>query len=98
MSFLLRIFKPDVCLKNAEKGTLRETFFANQAEYFGIVTIPETRNFLIDGKYLFEVGGRRKSFDQITNIPKSYLAIDDIEVGFGAQIPYRSLAAPITIC
>ena len=33
------------------------------------------------------VGGRKKSFDQIKDIPNSYLAIDETEVGFGNKIP-----------
>lgn len=70
-----------------EKGTIRETFFANQAQNFGEVTIPAAGDFLIDGKYLFEVGGRRKSFSQIADIPNSYLAVDDIEIGIGNRIP-----------
>lgn len=73
--------------ENTEKGTIRETFFANQAESMGAVTIPHDGDFLIDGKYLFEVGGRRKSFRQIADISDSYLAVDDIEIGFGSRLP-----------
>lgn len=69
------------------KGTERETFFANQMATVGDITIPKTGDFLIDGKYLFEVGGRKKSFEQIADLPDSFLAIDGIEVGFGARIP-----------
>ena len=38
------------------------------------VTHPQKGDFLIDGKYLFEVGGKGKTFDQIADIPDSYLA------------------------
>lgn len=71
-----------------KKGTERETFFANQLQTVSNdITIPKKGDFLIGGKYLFEVGGKRKSFDQIADIENSYLAIDDIEVGFGNRIP-----------
>ena len=36
---------------------------------------------------MFEVGGRKKSFVQIADIENGYLAVDDIEVGFGNRIP-----------
>ena len=36
---------------------------------------------LVDRKYLFEVGGKEKNFDQIKDIPYSYLTVDNTEVG-----------------
>ena len=48
---------------------------------------PKQGDFLVDNKYLFEVGGRRKSFDQIKDLENSYLAIDDEEIGRGNKIP-----------
>lgn len=32
-------------------------------------------------------GTFRKTFDQIADLPNSYLAVDDIEIGNGNQIP-----------
>jgi len=68
-------------------GNMRETFFANQLRMAGTLTMPKTGDFLVDGKYLFEVGGRKKSYEQIKDIPDSFLAVDDIETGYGARIP-----------
>ena len=68
-------------------GTCRETFFANQLSAIGQLTMPEKGDFLLDGKYLFEVGGSSKDFRQIANIPDSYLAIDDVEIGHLNRIP-----------
>ena len=68
-------------------GTMRELFFLNQLSQSHQVTYPPKGDFLIDGQYLFEVGGRKKSFDQIQDIPNSYLAIDETEVGYGNKIP-----------
>ena len=36
---------------------------------------------------LFEVGGHKKTFDQIKDIPDSFLAVDDIETGRRNRIP-----------
>lgn len=69
------------------EGTLRETFFANQVGAVSTLTMPKQGDFMTDGKYLFEVGGSRKTFDQIADLPNSYLALDDIETGSGCRIP-----------
>lgn len=70
-----------------EIGTLRETFFIEQCASVGTVQMPPKGDFLVNGKYLFEVGGEGKTFDQIADIPNSYLAVDGIETGYGARIP-----------
>ncbi len=69
-------------------GTKRETFFLNQFKAAGYtITYPKQGDFLVDEKCLFEVGGRKKTLDQIKDLPNSYLAIDDEEVGRGNRIP-----------
>ena len=74
--------------ENVNIGTKRETFFLNQLRSAGYsVQYPKQGDFLVDNKYLFEVGGRRKSFDQIKDLENSYLAIDDEEIGRGNKIP-----------
>ncbi len=70
-----------------EVGTLRETFFANQLKHEHQVTLPAKGDFLIDGKWLFEVGGQNKTGKQIANIPHSFIAADDIEFGTDRRIP-----------
>jgi hypothetical protein len=37
------------------------------------VTTPTRGDFLIDEKYLFEVGGKNKGFKQIKDIPNSFV-------------------------
>lgn len=69
------------------EGTLRETFFANQVGAVTSLTMPKQGDFMADSQYLFEVGGSRKTFDQIADLPDSYLAIDDVECGGGNRIP-----------
>lgn len=69
-------------------GTKRETFFLNQLRSAGHeVFYPPNGDFIVDGKYLFEVGGKDKTFEQIKDIPDSYLAVDDVETGRGSKIP-----------
>ncbi len=68
-------------------GTMRETFFANQLSVSHTVQMPPKGDFLVDGKYLFEIGGNGKDFSQIADIPDSYLALDDVESGYGKRIP-----------
>lgn len=68
-------------------GNVRETFFANQLRQSHIVAFSGDGDFLIDNKYAFEVGGKGKNFDQIRDLPNSYLAIDNVEVGHRNRIP-----------
>ncbi|MBQ6923320.1 MAG: ATP-binding protein [Kiritimatiellae bacterium] len=73
---------------HADVGTLRETFFVNQLRAAGhMVSSPAQGDFLVDGEWLFEVGGQRKKFNQIKDVPNSYVAYDDVEIGFGNKIP-----------
>ncbi|MBR1462559.1 MAG: ATP-binding protein [Prevotella sp.] len=70
-----------------DTGTLRETFFCNQVSQSHEVRYPKAGDFLVDRKYLFEVGGKGKNFDQIKDIPDSFLAVDNTEVGYRNRIP-----------
>ena len=72
---------------HVDVGTLRETFFINQLSQAHEVRYPATGDFLIDRKYLFEVGGKGKTFDQIKDVENSYLAVDDTEIGRKNRIP-----------
>ena len=74
-------------ISNVNRGTLRETFFFNQLQAYHSVIMPQQGDFLVDDKYLFEVGGADKSFKQIKDLPDSYLAVDDVEFDFGNRIP-----------
>lgn len=73
--------------QNVEIGTVRETFFYNQTHALLPVTVSPISDFLIDGKYTFEVGGKKKKQSQLQNIPNGYVVKDDIETGYGNIIP-----------
>lgn len=81
--------------KEPNIGNLRETFFVNQLDNYyknkqslndeGIFTSKQG-NFYCEEKYTFEVGGKNKGFNQIKDIPNSYVVSDDLEVGIGNKI------------
>ena len=69
-------------------GCVRETFFLNQLRSAGYTVLyPKQGDFYINNHYLFEVGGKGKTFAQIKDLPDSYLAVDDVEIGSGHRIP-----------
>lgn len=67
-------------------GSARETFFVNQLNAVSKVSLANQGDFIVD-KYTFEVGGKRKTFDQIKNVPNSFVVSDDLEVGHKNKIP-----------
>ena len=73
--------------KDAKRGTIRESFFVNTLSDIHEIHYSKIGDFLVDEKYLFEIGGKSKSFKQIKDMPNSFVVADDIEVGFGAKIP-----------
>ena len=68
-------------------GNIRETFFAGMLSWKHQVSVPKRGDFFIDAALPSKLGGRNKGFEQIKDIPDSYLAIDDIETGIGKKIP-----------
>ena len=48
---------------------------------------PLKGDFLVDDRFLFEVGGRKKTYEQIADVSDSFLAVDDTEIGYGNRIP-----------
>ena len=71
-----------------DAGTERETYFVNQLRAAGHdVTYPQKGDFKVDGEYVFEIGGAGKGFGQIADMPRSFVAADDLEVGRGNKIP-----------
>jgi predicted AAA+ superfamily ATPase len=71
----------------SNKGNFRETFFVNQLSYKHKVETAKYGDFVVNGKYYFEIGGKNKTYQQIANIPNSYIAADNIEFGFENKIP-----------
>lgn len=70
------------------KGTIRETFLLNQLRNAGYtVHLPKRGDFLVENKWILEVGGRQKTTKQIHGISDSYLVVDDREIGGNNKVP-----------
>lgn len=68
-------------------GSVRETFFLNALSESHAVTHPLKGDFLVDGKTVFEIGGKGKDFSQIKDENNAFLAVDDMELGVGKKLP-----------
>lgn len=76
------------CLGGSEtdSGTVRETFFLNQARVGHDVVASPVSDFCVDG-ITFEVGGKSKGQSQVAGIENAFVVKDDIEYGYGNVIP-----------
>lgn len=72
---------------NTDMGHVRETFFLNQLKFGHSLQYTEHGDFLVDQKYTFEVGGKKKNSSQIAGIEHAFIAADDIEIGSQQKIP-----------
>lgn len=80
LSFALRD-QPDM-------GSLRETFLFNQLYNSGhTISLPTSGDFLVNNKWVLEVGGTSKKETQISRVRNGYLALDGIEAAFQNRIP-----------
>jgi hypothetical protein len=70
-----------------DSGTMRETYFASQIGLNHKMYMPNQGDLVVDGKWLFEVGGKGKGFSQIKDIQNSFVVSDDMEIGHGNKIP-----------
>ena len=83
-------------ITNPNIGNVRETFFVNQLSNYYLVNeqidfkgifSSKVGDFILEEKYIIEVGGAKKSFKQVKDIENSFVVADDIEIGFGNKIP-----------
>lgn len=74
-------------LESPKIGAERECTFASFLNVNHKIGIAKDGDFIIDNRYLFEIGGKGKGFAQIRDIPDSFIAADDIEFGLGNKIP-----------
>ena len=71
---------------NADKGTMRETFFLNQTRVGHHVSSSPSADFEIDG-ITFEIGGQNKTAAQLKGAERGFVVKDGIETGHGNVIP-----------
>ncbi len=74
-------------VSDSKIGTIRETFFVSQLKQNHGIEVSAQGDFLIDGKFIFEVGGESKSFKQIKDLDNSYLVIDTDSTQNKRKIP-----------
>lgn len=72
---------------DADMGNIRETFFFNQVHYKHAIFASKTVDFMVDGGYEFELGGRNKKQKQIKALQNAFIVKDDIEIGSDLTIP-----------
>lgn len=68
-------------------GSVRESFFMSQMRVRYDVAFSNVVDFVVSDKYNVEIGGKNKSKKQIAGLDHAFTAVDNIEVGFGTQIP-----------
>ena len=76
-----------LAVNNTDIGNMRETFFLNQLSYNHTVEYPNSGDFWVDKKFLFEIGGKSKTGKQVKDSSNAYIAADNIEYGFANKIP-----------
>lgn len=81
---------------NADIGTQREAFFVNQVKSASYnepslmdehILLPTQGDFLLQNRYTVEIGGKKKSFEQVKDVDNAFVVADDIEVGFANKMP-----------
>ena len=75
-----------LCLE-PKVGTIKESFFTSQVSVNSSIYYVDRGDFLVDEKFIVEIGGKNKSFEQIKDILNSFVIADDIEVGFKNRVP-----------
>lgn len=73
--------------EKADLGNIRETFLLSQLNPIGTVEIPKQGDFVLNGKYTFEVGGRNKAQKQIAGMEYAWLVRDELEYPIGKSLP-----------
>ncbi|NOZ68487.1 MAG: AAA family ATPase [Deferribacteres bacterium] len=70
-----------------ESGTVRETFAVNQLKALHAVFSSEKADLMIDGRYVFEIGGRTKGKKENGGADDAFILSDGIETGYAKKIP-----------
>lgn len=73
--------------EQTDRGTLRETFFMNQIQDIETIHWSGDADFLVDTRYIIEIGGKSKAQGNLKNKKNAYIVKDDIEYGVAGIIP-----------
>lgn len=80
LAFALSLIQPD-------KGNVRETFFLSQLQVSHRIHYPSKGDFMVDGKWVFEVGGKNKGNHQINLLEHAFVVKDDLEYPVNGALP-----------
>ena len=72
---------------SADIGNVHETFFFNQVKNSYTVNASKVYNFLVEDRYIFEIGGKNKKQKQIRDLQNAFVVKDGIEIGSDNTIP-----------
>ncbi len=68
-------------------GSVRQSFFLSQVLVKNDVTYSNKVDFLVSDTYQIEIGGKNKTKRQIAELDNAFIVLDNIEVGYGNQLP-----------
>ncbi len=68
-------------------GSIRESYFVSQLNHLHNIHYHDMGDFIIDAKYIFEIGGASKGDKQIKDVKNGFVVRDDIETGYDNIIP-----------
>ena len=72
---------------NANSGAIRESYFVSQVKIKHQVHFYNKGDFIVDDKYVFEIGGASKKEKQLQGNKNGYIVLDNVEIGSGNKIP-----------
>lgn len=77
----------NVLCAQSDIGSVRESFFVSQLSLSHQIHYHDKGDFIIDDKWVFEIGGSSKTSSQLEGNPNGFIAADDIEIGDSRKIP-----------
>jgi predicted AAA+ superfamily ATPase len=72
---------------NPNISSIRESFFVSQLSCPHQVHYHDKGDFLVDDRWVFEIRSAGKTLKQRANHPDGYVAVDDVVIGDGKQVP-----------
>jgi|APSaa5957512576_1039674.scaffolds.fasta_scaffold32765_1 hypothetical protein len=76
-----------VLCANPNSGSVRESYFISQLAHHHTIHAHHSGDFMVDNRFLFEIGGRSKGDKQVKAFENSFVVRDDIETGYNNVIP-----------
>ena len=68
-------------------GSIRESYFVSQLNHIHNIYYHDKGDFVVDDRYIFEIGGHSKGDKQVKDVENGFVVRDDIETGYDNIIP-----------